>query len=56
LNEENKLVLTDSERKLILAVRATNVKNGRIPCVIFVQDGKLIRSEFKERIRSERLS
>ena len=48
--------LSGDEWRLIDAIRKTKIANGRIPCVIFMQDGKLVRIEFERVFESVKLS
>lgn len=46
------LQITEPEKKFIESIRKLKVEHGRIPCIIFIQDGKLIRVEFEKVIVS----
>ena len=49
------LILTAAERNLILAIRRLGIEHGRIPCIIFIQDKKVIRVEMEKAIESIKL-
>lgn len=44
-NDEDKI--TKEERNLIKALRSCNISHGRIPCTVFIQDGKIVRVEIE---------
>ncbi len=48
--------LTPDEAKLIEAIRKMRVSHGRIPCIIYIQDGKLVRVEFEKVVESVKLA
>jgi len=47
--------LNKSEADLIAAIRALHMKHGRIPCVIYFQDGQMTRVVFKGEEKSVKL-
>jgi len=47
--------LNKSEADLIAAIRAMHMKHGRIPCVIYFQDGQMTRVVFKGEEKSVKL-
>ena len=49
------LELTKEERTLIETLRGIKVDFGRIPCIIYIQDGKLFRIEMETAIKSTKL-
>ena len=44
---------TEVEKGLITLVREIGIKYGRIPCVIYFQDGKAVRIEYENPIISQ---
>lgn len=47
--------LTGAESKLIDSLRAIRANHCRVPCVIYIQDGKLARIEIEKVIESIKL-
>ena len=45
--------LTEAEQELIELIRQIKIEFGRVPCVIYFQDGKVIRIEYEKAIISE---
>ena len=46
-DKDEGIKLTREERNLIKALRSCLMSHGRIPCVIYVQDGKMVRVEIE---------
>jgi len=47
--------LNKSEADLIDAIRALRVKHGRIPLIIYINDGRMARAVFKGEEKSVKL-
>jgi hypothetical protein len=47
--------LTEAERNLILLIRRQGIEHGEIPCIIYIQDGKLMRVKLEKVIESVKL-
>ena len=55
VDSDKEMELTKEERKLIETLRNIKVDFGRIPCIIYIQDGKLFRVEMETAIKSTKL-
>lgn len=47
--------LSKPEAALIVSIRRQKIAHGRIRCIIFIQDSKLIRTELEKVIESIKL-